>query len=187
MAHQREGDKMVLHLTRHVVQAMDVAIIRSVELFLQWGDLFPVLFSTFQYRDWSNCGGHIKLSLCGFPQESCTHSSNIINQLSCILLLLLVYTIAGWSHQINVWILEYCLSGVNISTDGLFVVCVNLLNTCSIARQLKLKRPSLKWESDVRSYARGTAAVALVNLMVINVLCSATHLRRSAIVHRFQV
>lgn len=29
--HQREGDKMVLHITRHVV---DVAIIRSVELFL---------------------------------------------------------------------------------------------------------------------------------------------------------
>lgn len=51
MERQRKGENIVLHVTRHIAQAMDVAIKRSVKLFLQWAGLTPVLFSTFQHGD----------------------------------------------------------------------------------------------------------------------------------------
>lgn len=39
----------MVHIIRHIVKAMDVAIIRSVKLFLHW--VLVLFFPTFQHRD----------------------------------------------------------------------------------------------------------------------------------------
>lgn len=64
MEHQREEENMVLHVTRHIVKAMDVATIRSVKT-----------------------GGGTKASVCWLSQHTAPTSTN---QLSCILLLTLM-------------------------------------------------------------------------------------------------
>ncbi len=100
---KREGRNVVLHI-RRTVQAIVVAIIRSVKLFLQWAELSPVLLSTFQHWDWS-------------IKQPKAHTANITGQPPCILLLWLFYTLYLIYDIINWYVLQN--KAINVSQTGL--------------------------------------------------------------------